>query len=274
MLIRLEDEANNLMQQIAKQGETSAALTKLIDALKTQVALTKEEAGLKLMEETNKRIECSKNFQSTMTELSDLVGSHTDHNSRLKNENEKLTSKFSELLAQFEEREKRNSAFRIEADLQMKLFEAKLAKANIEKAEINADFTKERLGMHKELLESKKENADLFQQNKELTEQIEVYVKQYEELQKGIGEKNDGFKHFKVEMERLGKKLRAFERDTSDWKDKFETSNEQVKKMNALQLEKDKELQSAKKKLAAMEKLNRALQDERTELTKKIAAKE
>ena len=40
----------------------------------------------------------------------------------------------------------------------------------------------------------------------------------------------------------------------------------QVKKMNALSLEREKEFQAVKKKLGAMEKLNRALQEERAKL--------
>ena len=64
----------------------------------------------------------------------------------------------------------------------------------------------------------------------------------------------------------MGKKLRKVERDTADWKDKFEVSNEQVKKMNVASLEREKELTMVKKKLAAMEKLNRALQKERADL--------
>ena len=38
--------------------------------------------------------------------------------------------------------------------------------------------------------------------------------------------------------------------------------------MNALSLEREKEFQAVKKKLAAMEKLNRALQEERAKLIK------
>ncbi len=40
--------------------------------------------------------------------------------------------------------------------------------------------------------------------------------------------------------------------------------------MNATALEREKELEAAKKKLGAMEKLNRALQTERAELMKKV----
>ena len=57
----------------------------------------------------------------------------------------------------------------------------------------------------------------------------------------------------------MGKKLRAVERDTQEWKAKFEDSNDQVKKMNAYSMEREKELASVKKKLTAMEKLNRTL---------------
>ena len=39
-----------------------------------------------------------------------------------------------------------------------------------------------------------------------------------------------------------------------------------MKKMNALSLEREKEFQAVKKKLGAMEKLNRALQEERAKL--------
>lgn len=52
---------------------------------------------------------------------------------------------FPELLAQYEKREKLIADKAHEYDLQLKLYEAQLAKSKIERAEINTDFTKERL---------------------------------------------------------------------------------------------------------------------------------
>ena len=49
------------------------------------------------------------------------------------------------MLAQYEAREKLIANKSTEYDLQLKLYEAQLAKAKIERAEINTDFTKERL---------------------------------------------------------------------------------------------------------------------------------
>ena len=43
-----------------------------------------------------------------------------------------------------------------------------------------------------------------------------------------MGSSTKNFDHFRKEMDRLGKQLRAVERDTADWKEKYESSNEQV----------------------------------------------
>ena len=61
------------------------------------------------------------------------------------------------------------------------------------------------------------------------------------------------------------------ERDTEEWKAKFEDSQELVKKMNYQNLNREKEAEGMKRKLAAMEKLNRHLSQERTNLLKQVA---
>ena len=58
--------------------------------------------------------------------------------------------------------------------------------------------------------------------------------------------------------------------DTAEWKAKFEDSQELVKKMNYQNLDREKELEGAKRKLLAMEKLNRHLSQERTNLLKQV----
>ncbi len=176
-----------------------------------------------------------------------------------------------DILAQCDAREKAVTAKCTEYELQLKLLEAKLAKSKIERAELNADFTKERLDMHKAMLTSQCEKDEAIAASTELKEQLEVYRKQYEELERGMSGSSKNFDTFRTEMERLGKKLRSVERDTQEWKQKFDDSNDQVKKMNQMSLEREDELKAVKKKLAAMEKLNRALQKERAELMETAA---
>lgn len=136
----------------------------------------------------------------------------------------------------------------------------------MEKAELSADFSKERLEMQKEILEAKKNIDILLTREENLKEQVELYAAQYENLSKGVNDKKNNMGTFKTQMDHMNKKLKVLETDTAIWKEKFEESNEVVKKLNASKAEADRDLESTKKKLAAMEKLNRALQSERSTL--------
>ena len=61
-----------------------------------------------------------------------------------------------------------------------------------------------------------------------LNEQLALYKEQTNELEKDMGDKKSNFSHFRGEIDKLTKKLRKVERDTNEWKEKFEASNEQV----------------------------------------------
>ena len=42
------------------------------------------------------------------------------------------------------------------------------------------------------------------------------------------------FEMFRKEMDKLGKKLRVVERECADWREKFDASNEQVRRFSAI----------------------------------------
>ena len=146
------------------------------------------------------------------------------------------------------------------------MYEAQVAKAKVEKAEVSADFNKERLQMQKALLEAKKNIDLLLTREDNLKEQIELYANQCEAMSKGVVDKKTNVGTFKTQVDNLNGKLKKLESETSVWKEKFQESNEVVVKMNAAKADSDRELDVTKKKLAAMEKLNRALQAERADL--------
>jgi len=101
----MKETVANLTGQLEKNDLTKSALQKLCDALKTQVNLKEEENNLKLQEETQKRIEISKTFESTMNELTKLIETHSAHNASLRDENMSMAKKLEELLRDFESRE-------------------------------------------------------------------------------------------------------------------------------------------------------------------------
>jgi len=266
--VQLKETLVNMNGQLEKNDMTKVALQKLCDALKTQVSLKDEENNLKLQEETNKRIEIAQNFEATMNELTKLIESHSAHNTSLRTENAEMTRQMEALLKEYENREGKISSISEEFRLKSQLYEAQLAKAKIEKAEIGADFNKERLKLQKDLLEANKNIEILVSREENMKEQVELYAAQYDELVNGVDDKKKHFGQFKKQMDTLNKRLKTLEMDSSMWKEKFEDSNGVVVKLNASKAGADMELEQTKKKLAAMEKLNRTLTAERSQLLK------
>ena len=109
-----------------------------------------------------------------------------------------------------------------EFNLKEQLHAAQLAKAKIEKAEIGADFNKERLKLQKDLLEANKNIEILVSREENMKEQVELYAAQYDELVNGVDDKKKHFGQFKKQMDTLNKRLKTLEMDSSMWKEKFE----------------------------------------------------
>jgi len=267
---QLKETVLNVNGQLEKNDMTKAALQKLCNALKAQVNLKDEENNLKLQEETQKRIDIAKNFETTMAELTKLIETHSSHNTQLREENVSMAAKLQELLKDFDGRDSKVKMITEEFRLKSELYEAQIAKSKIEKAEMSSDFNRERLEMQKQHLEAKKNIEILLTREDNLKEQIELYASQYDQMSKGENEKKTKMGTFKTQVDNLNKKLKTLESDTTMWKEKFEESNEVVIKMNTAKNNSDVELEATKRKLVAMEKLNRALQAERTQLLDKV----
>ena len=98
LILSYKEASRNIVEQLDKNEQTKEALQKLCKALKQQVDLKTEEGELKLREETQKRIDATSSFQSTISELSTLVEKHNMHNRNLQGENKALGDKLKELL--------------------------------------------------------------------------------------------------------------------------------------------------------------------------------
>merc|ERR1712106_502026 len=90
----------------------------------------------------------------------------------------------------------------------------------------------------------------------------------------GAGNSSKSFQHFKTQIDKLTNQMGSLERETASWREKSELSTKQVKKMNQLTMEKDKELTALKKKLESMIKLNKTLGTERADLIAKVKKQE
>ncbi|XP_023335035.1 alpha-taxilin [Eurytemora carolleeae] len=259
-----------LEEQIDKSNQAKDAVKELNTAYRKQIELVREENNLKLQEEAARRSECITSYQTTMNDLSTLLETHTGQNSRLRDENVGMAEKLKILCEEGEKREKTITHRLTEYQLQMKLLEHQVAKAQIEKAEIKADMTKERLEIAQELGLERERNSNLEETCRLLKEQANIYQTQLDELQTGAGTSTKSFQHFKTQIDKLTKQMCELDRDTHQWRERYEGSSQQVKKMNAQSLEREKEVGQLKKKLESMIKLNKTLTAERNNLNTKI----
>ena len=115
-------------------------------------------------------------------------------------------------------------------------------KAQIEKAEIKADMTKERLELSQDLLLERERARNLEETVRLLKEQAEIYQVEFftnirgnfdktfpqlqmEELQAGGASNSKSFQHFKTQIDKLTKSMGQLEKDTANWRQKYEVGD-------------------------------------------------
>merc|ERR1712110_567725 len=93
----------------------------------------------------------------------------------------------SKLIGETQKREDQFVRIQTEYGLQIKLFEAQLKKAQLEKAEVKCEMTQERIDIAKELETERDRSANLERTVTNLREQLDIYEKQSTELTQGVG---------------------------------------------------------------------------------------
>jgi len=266
----LREDITVMSENLDKHAEARNAMKTLNEAYKKQIKLVKEESELRLEEEQAKRQDTMGGYSSSMSELAALLETQQNQNGRMAGENVDMMAQMKLLIGETEKREKAIQRMQQEFELQLKLLEHQVAKAQIEKAEVKADMTKERLEITQELTLERERSKNLEETVKLLKEQADVYQKQMEELQMGAGKNTKSFQHFKTQIDKLTNQMVHLERDTASWREKYEVSSQQVKRMNTATMDKDKECLALKKKLESMVKLNKTLTEERSSLIQKV----
>merc|ERR1712025_202136 len=208
-------------------------------------------------------------YSSSISELTGLLETQQGMNGRMKDDNGEMMDQMKLLIGETEKREKAIQRMQTEFELQLKLLEHQVAKAQIEKAEIKADMTKERLEIVQELTLERERSKNLEETVVLLKEQAEIFQQQLDEGSAALG-----FQHFKTQIDKLTSQMVKLEKDTQEWRQKYELSNQQVKKMNTASMDSEKEVTALKKKLESMVKLNKTLAQERTTLTEKVKSLE
>lgn len=111
---------------------------------------------------------------------------------------------------------------------------------------------------------------DLTERENQLKEQLNIYTAKYDDFQQSLQKSNEVFGSYKIELEKMSKHTKKIEKEALAWRQKYEKANAMV-----IDLATEKQLSSQhsdrlQKQIQQLQKLLRALQQERTTLHKSL----
>ncbi|KAJ1531929.1 hypothetical protein ONE63_000570 [Megalurothrips usitatus] len=271
-LIQVEREKDSAQSEYSKAVLTRSRLEGLCRELQRQNRAIKEESVLKIREEEEKRKEVSNKFQSTLAEITSLMQQNNEKNSKLRDDNIEMTTKFKSVCEQYELRVQQVEKISKQMQLEAQLADAKLAKAQLESKAEKEVLIREKHELLMELAHYQARAKEHEQTELKLREQVELYTNKYDEFQTALSRSNEVFGGFKEEMDKMSKKIVKLEKETSTWKLRWEKSHQALLEMATDKQQRDAELSLANRQLTQLHKLCRTLTEERAKLMAQINA--
>lgn len=190
------------------------------------------------------------------------------------------------LAEQYQVREKHLEKLNEQVQLESQLHQAKLNKAKVEAAMEKDILTKwvttnnlcfpvplciqfhcreNQIGLEK-LLQAQRAIRDLTDREQQLKEQLNIYTAKYDEFQKSLQKSNEVFGSYKVELEKMSKHAKKIEKEALGWRQKYEKANATVIELATEKQARDQQSERLQKQVDQLQKLLRALQQERLTL--------
>ncbi|ELK15821.1 Gamma-taxilin [Pteropus alecto] len=229
-----------------------------------------EENMQNAREEEERRKKATSHFQFTLNEIQAQMEQHDIHNAKLQQENMELGEKLKKLIEQYSLREEHVDKVFKHKELRQQLVDAKLQQTTQFIKEADEKHQREREFLLKEATESRHKYEEMKHQEVQLKQQLSLYMDKFEEFQTTMAKSNELFTTFKQEMEKMTKKIKKLEKEMLIWRTKWESNNKALLQMAEEKTIRDKEYRSSQMKLERLEKLFRALQMERNELSEKV----
>ncbi|XP_041721799.1 beta-taxilin isoform X1 [Coregonus clupeaformis] len=230
----------------------------------------KEETLARCREDEEKRREITTHFQSTLTDIQAQIEQHSNRNNKLCSENTNLADKLKHIISQYEQREESLEKIFKHRDLQQKLSDTKLEQANAQLQEAEEKHKREKEYLLVHAAEWKLQAKLLREQETVMQAQLALYSQKFEEFQTTLSKSNDVYASFKNEMEKMTKKMKKLDKESNVWKTRFESTNKALSEMIEERTLKENEYEMFVVKIDKLERLCRALQDERKILYSKI----
>nr|XP_033791386.1 beta-taxilin [Geotrypetes seraphini] len=269
-LAQIMKEKDQLQSEHSRAILSRSKLESLCRELQRHNKTLKEETLQRAREDEEKRKEISNHFQATLTDIQGQIQQQSDRNTKLCQDNTELAEKLKSISEQYDVREEHLDKIFKHRDIQQKLVDARLEQAQELIKEAEERHQREKDYLLNQAAEWKVQTKMLKEQETVLKAQITLYSERFEEFQNSLKKSNEVFTSFKQEMDKMTKKMRKLEKETITWKSRFENCNKALLDMIEEKAMRAKEYECFAAKIQRLEKLCRALQEERIELYKKI----
>ncbi|XP_042208836.1 gamma-taxilin-like isoform X3 [Homarus americanus] len=268
----LHKEKDQMESEHTKVILTKSRLESLCRELQRQNKVIKDENLTRLREEEERRKEVSAKFNTTLSEISNLMKENADKNTQLRDENQDMAGRLQELIKQYEERESHVDKMLKQKELQCQLLEAKMAKQQIEVTEDKEKMLIEKKNLLEEVASYQHKTQQMSMNEISLRTQLNSYMEKYEDFQNTLDKSNKIFNTFKKEMDEMTKKIKRLEKETKSWKERWEGANKALLNMVGERADLEKRLDTQMKQNVQLQNLCRALQQQLTELRNKDKA--
>ncbi|XP_035664450.1 alpha-taxilin-like isoform X2 [Branchiostoma floridae] len=258
-------EKEKLQAEHSKALLARSKLESLCRELQRHNKAIKEESQRKMKEEEEKRREISSKFQVLLKDINEQMNISREKSSLLRKENVDLMKSMKELISKYEEREEHVEKLIKQKDLERQLAEAKMQQATMMLAEEKEKFLTEKQVLLKENYAHRERAEQMAIQEENMKMQLKLYTEKFEELHKTLNQSNEVFNKFKVEMDTMNKRMKKLEKESFQWRTKWEKSNVTLIAMAEEKQTRDKELIMLRTKCGKLENLCRALQNARSD---------
>ncbi|CAF3595574.1 unnamed protein product [Adineta steineri] len=217
-------------------------------------------------EDETKRRELATKFQTTIDEIASQLSNYSEKSTSLREQNTELSEQLASLVKDYELREKENELALKKKELELRLTESSLEKSHTLLDERNELVKQERQVSDAERLVLYKKCEELSASELSLRSQVQMYAERYHEFQNAIQQSSQMVTSCHTEIEKMGKKIKILEKERGDFRHRWEIAEQNQKKSIEDYKLLEKEKRQLEIKLDKLDKLSRALQQERIDL--------
>ncbi|XP_062325210.1 taxilin beta b [Osmerus eperlanus] len=269
-LLQVMKEKDQLQSEHSRAVLARSKLEGLCRELQRHNKTLKEETLQRCREDDLKRKDITTHFQSTLSDIQAQIEEHSSRNTRLCQENSDLAEKLKGLISQYDQREANLEKVFKHRDLKQKLLETQLAQANLILKEAEEKHKIEKELLLKQAAEWKLQVRHMRENENSMKAQLSMYSEKFDEFQGTVSKSNGVYASFKQDMDKMSKKMKKLEKESLSWKTRFDGCNKALVDMATDKALKEKEFELFTVKNQKLEKLCRALQEERKSLHQKL----